>query len=192
MVITYAGESVVSQARNVIADIFLKDTKAEYLFWIDSDIEWQTRDFIRIAGIGLDIVGAVYPVKGDPPRFMLEATSLVRDNDGLITVLGMGLGFTCVSRKVLITLARKAPTVQSGSPNGEVRSVKRIFHGAKDMGEDKNFFRDAINAEFEVKMCPDVILGHIGTKVYYGSFEEVLKHEGDNRIRDSVEPFRSC
>jgi hypothetical protein len=170
-VLTYAGESVVAAARNMVAHQFLA-SDASHLFWIDADIDWEPEEFFKVLDLAgqHQIIGAAYTTKTEPKRFMIEAERLDVDGEGLLTVRGMGLGFTCVDREVIQTLADKAVVVGINASK-----VKRIFHGADDLGEDKNFFRDAITAGYQVKLRPDVTLGHVGTAVYRGNLAETLK-----------------
>src|SRR5262245_7156585 len=47
-IICTEGSSVVMTARNQIAHAFLEKPKATHLFWIDSDIQWNVEQFMRV------------------------------------------------------------------------------------------------------------------------------------------------
>jgi hypothetical protein len=168
------GVSVIAVARNRIAALFL-DSDAEHLFWIDADVVWEAPDFLRLLKLAgrHPIICAAYPTKTEPPRFQIQAETLLPDKEGLLTILSMGLGFTCVQRRVIETLAKQARLITADDGS----KIRRVFHGGvgADLGEDKNFYADAMNAGFPVKLVPDVALGHVGTKVYRGKLSEVMK-----------------
>lgn len=64
--LTYAfisNESLITRARNTLANIFLRDTTCSHLMFIDSDIGFNAHDVIRIMLHDKDIVCGVYTKK---------------------------------------------------------------------------------------------------------------------------------
>lgn len=181
-----AGSSVVQWARDEVVDLFLK-SKSNRLFWIDSDMIWEPNDFMRMLAVSQynEVICASYPAKMDTPTFFMlydEDKDLVVDEWDNIDVLGAGLGFTVMNRKVINELCDKAPVIKDQVTGKEMYSLFRVGMNEKGnrQGEDMAFFEDIRNLGYTVKMDTSVKLGHIGTKVYRGDIMNALKLKDDN------------
>lgn len=170
--------SLIQKVRSELAHQFLK-SKANRLFWIDSDMEWEPEAFLRILALStvMPIVGAAYPAKRDGKAyfFLSPGSEQMRCNEwGCIQVKGFGLGFTCVQREVIERLAEKAETV----PDDEGGRMPMIFRcGILDgrfHGEDMNFFADCRALGYEVNADPSIELGHVGGKAWRGKLMDTL------------------
>jgi len=178
------GSSLVHKARMELAHVFLKSDKNR-LFWIDSDMGWTPDNFMRILALSskLDVVGATYSARMEPAKFFVRMNDPVEFDAektpyGLFSVLGMGLGFTCVSRRVMEVLAARAPKFidNDGQEKAEV-----FWTGVRDgkfYGEDMAFFKDIKEVGFDVWMDPQIKLKHVGPKEYTGNFFDGLKRKG--------------
>lgn len=172
------GSSLVHHARTCIAHDFLQ-SKCNRLFWIDSDISWDEKDFVKLVALSteMEVVCAAYPLKSDPPVFFINVDDIDRELEanefGCIQVKGAGLGFTIVQRKVMEELAAKAPMRKY--PQREM-PIPRIFRcdndGEEERGEDMAFFADVIGLGYQVNLDPTVKLGHVGQKEYSSSVAE--------------------
>jgi hypothetical protein len=169
--------SLVDKGRSVLAAMFLK-SKANRLFWIDSDMAWTAEQFLRILAMSsqMRVVGAAYPAKKGPlTEFLMSVESRVTANDyGCVPVKGMGLGFTCIDRSTVELLAMQSPIVEDdGVP------IPLIFRtGYEDgvyRGEDINFFADCRKAGRTVWADPSIELGHVGSKEYRGRLADALQ-----------------
>ena len=58
-----AGESLISRARNFIANTFLWQTTCSHLLFIDSDIGFPAEAALRYLQADLDIICGIYPLK---------------------------------------------------------------------------------------------------------------------------------
>jgi hypothetical protein len=56
------NESLITRARNILVDRFLK-SNCTHLLFIDSDIQFQQTDILKMLECGLDIIGGVYAKK---------------------------------------------------------------------------------------------------------------------------------
>jgi hypothetical protein len=188
------GSSIVTGARTMVANKFLASNESR-LFWIDSDIVWTPEDFLTILALSteLECVGATYPTKEMPPKFMinvLEKTELETNEHGCFEVKGFGLGFTCVQRKVMEQLAEKSPKlVFPGSP--DPIPIPHMFRLDEDngafRGEDMAFFADVIGLGYKVNLYPHINLGHVGPHVFRSDFMAAMR-EIDNASRNSATP----
>lgn len=170
--------SVVTSARNHAAHLFLR-SDYKFIFWIDSDMEWTPEAFFKVLAMAIvrDIARAGYPAKQEP---------LIFDFDGL--------GFCCVSRRVMEAMAGKVPTVFYGdhAPCKEIfieakRKSERATEAGADyefLAEDTHFFMLARSLGFETWIDPEITLGHVGEKVYRGSVKKDAIIDG---TRDGVE-----
>lgn len=172
-----AGSAVIQWARDEVVDMFLK-SDATHLFWIDSDMVWEPGQFIRLL-IWSQIYGVVcgaYPAKLDVPTFYIQIESHYANEHGLMEIKGVGLGFTCMTRKVVQTLADRAPKVRDQIAEREIAAVFRIDQvDGHRRGEDMAFFADIKAAGFKVYLDPSIDLGHIGIKQYTGSIRDALR-----------------
>jgi hypothetical protein len=178
------GSSLVTHARSKIAHQFLKSDK-QLLFWVDSDMEWKGKDFLRLCALAtkMDVVCGAYPAKQDPPVFFLDRASqgeLEANEYGCLQMGGTGLGFTVVNRRVIEALSEAAPKLKF---NGSEEPIAHIFrcdeHDGYARGEDMAFFADVKAAGFGVFLDPTVTLGHIGSKTYTASIADMLRPIGE-------------
>ena len=175
------GGGTICSARCQIAKAFLEGNCTRLVF-IDSDMAWETEDFIRLIALSskLDIVAGAYQGRFDPPHFYMKSPDNVTSPDmleaneyGCIKMAGIGLGFTVVSRAVIERLVKNAPTIKFRDDD----VLPEIFRNDKDdngnfRGEDMNFFDDARKVGFDLWVDPTITLGHVGQKIYKASIME--------------------
>jgi hypothetical protein len=170
------GCSLVTDARSAVVDEFLKGS-ATHLFWIDSDIHWHPSDFVRLLTLctKVDVVGATYPLKMEPIRFMVRKMDDHTNEFGLVKVHGLGLGFVCMRREVVEKVAADKPMIVS---NGGTHPMKEVFRldraGEHRLGEDMAFFEDIRAAGYTVWLDPMVNVAHVGMKLYVGNVAESI------------------
>jgi hypothetical protein len=178
------GNSLVTHARSKIADTFLKSDKS-LLFWVDSDIEWEAKDFLRLCALAtkMDVVGGAYPAKRDPIVFFLDPSSggdIESNEYGCLKIGGWGMGFTVMNRRVIEAVAAKSPKLKF---NGSDEPIAHMFRCDEidgfARGEDMAFFADVKELGFEAFLDPSVTLGHIGSKTYTASIANMLRPIGE-------------
>jgi hypothetical protein len=130
---TLRNESLISRARNILTAMFLEDTSATHLMFIDADIEFEPDSVIRMLALDKDIIAGAYPkktinwsqvesaVKADKPNISTYGaeyainlkidpeTKKVRTTMGALEVLDASTGFMIVKRKVFEQLIDKHP-----------------------------------------------------------------------------------
>lgn len=175
-----AGNANVFAARDAVLDCFLR-SDAKQLFWIDSDMKWTPEQFMRllVLSIKYPVVAATYPTKMGTPRMVVKHPDLVNfeiNEDGLIKVESLGLGFTCVQRHVMERLVVGKPMLYDEIADREYASVfyqdwaeSRTKSGRINRrGEDTNFFKDVRTLGYDVLLDPTIMLGHVGNKSFEG------------------------
>jgi len=172
------GGGTICSARCQIAKAFVEGNCTKLVF-IDSDMVWDTGDFIRLLALStkMDLVAGAYQGRFDPPHFYMRAPDDVPSPDkleaneyGCIKMAGLGLGFTVVSRPVMEKLVKQAPIIKYREDD----VLPEVFRFDKDesgsfRGEDINFFDDAAKLGFELWVEPKITLGHIRQKIYNAS-----------------------
>ena len=83
--------ALIDLCRSRLVKRFLEETDCQKLFFIDGDIIWKPQDAINLIchSEKYPVVGAVYPVRKDPPKFFLKAKGecLETNEDDLILIL---------------------------------------------------------------------------------------------------------
>src|SRR5262245_33351243 len=168
------GSSVVMTARNQIAHVFLQKPKATHLFWIDSDIEWNVEQFLRVLAMSLhfDTARAIYPRRQERVVFDRE-----------------GIGFCCCQRKVIQAMADAAFTIHYGETEpcaaifreNFIKSETASRAGAdyEYYSEDSTFFYDAEKMGFTSWIDPKSNLGHVGAKTYRAKLTDLWEVRQD-------------
>lgn len=187
------SNTYITHARSLTAKMFL-ETDATHLFWIDSDMVWQPRDFFKILALGcaLPVVGATYAVKRDPLMYIVPGLGREFNEYGCLPIRGMGLGFTCVQRKVIEELYARAPQVRLSAEGIECADMFRFdVVDGHVRGEDTSFFVDCYEAGYQPYLDPQTSPGHVGLKVFGGNVAEELgiryeTQQDDNPIKLSA------
>lgn len=167
------GGSIIDKSRSELASLFLRSPQT-HLFMLDSDQQWTPKDFIRILALAtkMECVCASYTAKVDPPTFFIrfaDSDSVVLNKYGCMEILGTGLGFTCVQRKVLEEMAAKAPKYYDEQAKLEKTQIFRSgIENGQFMGEDMRFFKEVVEMGYKVNLDPTLEIGHVGAKVYKG------------------------
>lgn len=172
------GCSVIEMARSRVCHELL-ESDGTHLFMVDADMVWKPEDFIRLLALAtrLEVVGATYVCRSDPPTFMLrwEDDELVPNQYGCVPIRGMGLGFTVVQYKVIKQLAEKSPKLRfQAGESAKPHLFRSGVDGDSIQTEDMAFFEDVRGLGYKVWMDPEITLGHVGTKVYSASIKDAM------------------
>lgn len=140
------SESLITRARNKMVMEFIEREDCTHLFWLDSDIAFDSKSVFRLLLADRDIAAGVYPMKrfnwpkdGMPAgmtreewevRYMdypfnpiahgKEPVGKYMDEDGFVEVAEAPTGFMCIKRQVLLDMMKHYPElnyVPDGPPN---------------------------------------------------------------------------
>jgi hypothetical protein len=130
---TLRNESLIPRARNILTAMFLEDSTATHLMFIDADIEFEPDSVIRMLALDKDIVAGAYPkktinwgqvesaVKADKSNISTYGaeyainlkidpeTKKVRTTMGALEVLDASTGFMLVKRRVFEKMTESYP-----------------------------------------------------------------------------------
>jgi hypothetical protein len=95
------GEAIVQSARNKLL-FNAYHNQYDCVVWIDSDIDWDPTDLLRLITSPLDVVGATYRRKTIKELYVAKIPNLV--NGDIIEVDGIGFGFLKMSKEVVNSL----------------------------------------------------------------------------------------
>ena len=113
-VLTIPGDSLVPRARNNLAYTFLEQTAHDYLFSIDSDLDFRAEDIMRMCDVivarDLDIVCGSYAIKQDEFRWCINTLPDITkpDDDGLQQIAAAPGGLNVTHRRVFEEMIRRA------------------------------------------------------------------------------------
>jgi hypothetical protein len=175
------GCSVVSRARNLLAQDML-DSNCDYLLFIDSDINFEPEDILRLMAWANDpkkgIVAGVPRTRSETKTYI---ASLEYDANNDLTMNGMGLvraervatAFMLVRREVFVTLSETHPEWRYYDRKSD-RTIPCLFDFKLTeegyVGEDYLFCDRAREHGFEVWVDPSITLGHMGVQEYVGNY----------------------
>jgi len=175
------GCSVVSRARNLLVKDML-DAGADYLMFIDSDINFEPEDIFRLMAWAQDskkgIVAGVPRVRDVNKTYIAD---LDHDANGDLTMNGMGLvrgkrvatAFMLIQRSVITDMMAAHPDWTYLDKRCE-KEVPALFDFKLTeegyIGEDFLFCDRARELGYEVWIDPTISLGHMGVQEYTGNF----------------------
>ena len=179
--------SLIDLNRSRLIKRFLYETECDKLFFLDADIIFKTEDFLRLVmhSQKYDAVGAIYPRRADPPKFFMKVKpdrELTVNEDGLMEIIGMGMGFCIIDRKVFDKMRPLVPVVQTAD-DAQLEFFCDIRYSPTHCGEDISFFkRWCEDCGGKVFIDPAINLKHVGRKEFEYDFFQYLD---EKCIRDS-------
>jgi hypothetical protein len=139
------------------------------LFWIDSDIEWDVADFMRLYNSDLNIVSGLYvldtagtvainyPNSEGMPTRVNKVEFLLHEEP--VEVGGVGFGFVCVKSGVFEKMER--PWFLINRVQWSLESQMRV-----NVGEDYSWCANASRSGFKIFVDPLVKVRHHKEAVY--------------------------
>ena len=166
-------DALVQRARN---DLFRLAVEGEYdhMIFIDADLEWNPMWIMELLGSDKDVVGGTYRKKTDDAEMYTVKTQNLEAKDGLIKVESLGTGFVKLSKKALMALWESSPVYQNEGREGRMVCDIQIVDGQL-CSEDVVLFKKLGELGFDVWLAPWMTCAHIGTKKFYGNFEDFAK-----------------
>lgn len=175
--IFFSYDSLIQRSRNGAVKIALEND-FDFLFFIDSDVEWTPSDFYKILEHEEDIVAGALIKKDleneDYTIKILNETLVTNENLSLIDADAVGTGFLKISKRALQTLWEISPSYTSLE-----QEFRMIFNvGIDDDGtlisEDYFMCKKWKSIGEKVWVDPKVNCNHVGTIKFFGNFEEFL------------------
>ena len=179
---------MIHYVRNALCRLFLESDYTDIIF-VDSDVGWRSGALCELAAYPVDIVGAVYPHRGEPVSYPIRYISERTELNGvqfegcerpLLEVAGLPAGCMRITRNALEVIARKFPANVYADMMGvptysyfEFSKERGVFNG-----EDWHFCDMARDAGIKVWCDPEIDMTHTGAKVFKGNLGKHLRGEG--------------
>jgi hypothetical protein len=164
-------DALVQRARN---DLFRLGLDYDAVIWIDSDLEWNPMWIMELLGSDKDVIGGTYRKKTDDAELYTVKTKDLTATDGLIKVDGLGMGFVKMSKKAVQALWDASQPYQNEGREGRMICDIQIVDGQL-VSEDNVVTRKLADLGFDIWLDPRMTCCHIGTKKFYGNFEDLAK-----------------
>jgi hypothetical protein len=164
-------DALVQRARN---DLFRLALEYDAVIWIDSDLEWNPMWIMELLGSDKDVIGGTYRKKTDDAELYTVKTNNIESKDGLIKVDGLGMGFVKMSKKAVQALWDASQPYQNEGREGRMICDIQIVDGQL-CSEDVMLFTKLRGLGFDVWLDPRMTCCHIGTKKFFGNFEDFAK-----------------
>ena len=164
-------DALVQRARN---DLFRLALDYDAVIWIDADLEWNPMWIMELLGSDKDVIGGTYRKKTDDAERYTVKTKDLTATDGLIKVDGLGMGFVKMSNKAVQALWDASQPYQNEGREGRMICDIQIVDGQL-VSEDNVVTRKLADLGFDIWLDPRMTCCHIGTKKFYGNFEDFAK-----------------
>lgn len=173
------GGTIIDMARNQLVHDFLKSDH-DTLVFIDADIAFDWDGMVRLLAYNCKypVMSGAYCYRQDPPSFTVSVTGPLNE-DGLLPVKSLGIGFTAIKRSVFEALDKLG--LETYEDNGKLITAyfRMPIVNGKYTGEDVFFFGNCIKAGVQPYVDPGIELGHCGPKVFNTPFRLAL----DNALK---------
>lgn len=171
-------DALVQRARNDIVQLAL-DSNVDDLVFIDTDVDWTPEDFFKLLDYDVDIVGAVYPKKGDTEQYpvKIDSDTLSFDGRGLVEVNGLPTGFMRIRKDALQKIWDASDEYTEKHKEKPIRMCFNVGINSRNelVSEDMSFCEKWKNLGEKLYLDPSINLSHVGTKRWNGNFLEWIK-----------------
>ena len=172
-----SGCSIITMARNMLVDQFLKSDCTELLF-IDADVIAEVDDIMRIVAQSgdKDVTAGMYPRRAKDKKFFLDFY-LDENNDlefdgAMMRADRVGTGFMLIRRHVIETLAAKAQKYVGQDGVGQIANVFEFsMADGQFIGEDYTFCDKARAEGYTIWVDVEISLPHIGAFEFTNDFK---------------------
>jgi len=170
-------DSLVQRARNSLFKIAIQGNY-DYLFFIDSDVEWEAEWFFRLLERPEPIVGAALIKKSENESYTIKLTEKKvnwSDDKALMEVESLGTGFMKISRFALEKLWDLGEVYESQGVEERMIFDIKVENGDL-ISEDYVLCNKWKSLGYRVWIDPTITINHIGIKKYKGNLMEFLKN----------------
>jgi hypothetical protein len=169
-------DSLIQRARNSLFKLALNGNY-DYLFFIDSDCEWQPEWFFNLLNRQEPIVGGALIKKSETEGYtvkLIDRNLKYSQDKKLIEVDGVGTGFMKISRFALEKLWEiSEPYMSEGEEHRMICDIK--VENGDLISEDYVIANKWKGLGYKVWIDPTITLNHIGIKKFKGNFELFLR-----------------
>lgn len=165
-------DSLVQRARNDIIQLALEQDVDDLVF-IDCDVDWTPADFFKLLEHDVDVVGGIYPKKGDNEEYPVKPLNGVMnfEENGLVEVEGIATGFLRLTKRAIQKVWENSEEYTEPHKPKPIRMVFNIdIVNGQLVSEDIIFCMKWRELGEKVWFDPSINLSHVGTKRWNGNF----------------------
>lgn len=178
----------IQVARNKLVNEFMK-SDCDLLFFLDDDISWDSKDFLKLLTMEDEVVAGIYPRRGVEDNYPVviqtnEAHFPIVREDGCISGFRVPAGFLRIRRSAIEKLIRIYPSRRYEEyKEGVFEEYMYDFfpQGLQDgrwIGEDFAFCRLWTDIGGGIWIVPDIDFKHYqGEKFVAGNYHQFLLHQ---------------
>ena len=167
-------DALVQRARNDLFRLAVTENFDD-IIWIDGDLEWNPIWIMELLSRPEDVVGGTYRKKTDDAEmYVIKTQNLTPSENGMVKVDGLGMGFVKMSKNAFMALWEISTPYQNEGREGRMVCDIKIVDGQL-CSEDVVVFQKLKDLGFDVWLAPHMTCVHIGTKKFYGNFEDFAK-----------------
>jgi len=196
------GCSVVTRARNMIADEFIR-SDCDSLMFIDADMTFEPEAVLRLMAWNQTkpIVAGAYEARKAGKVYILslegDESNIYMDPMGLVKAHRVATGFMMIQRAVFEKLRDMHPEWEHKNTNSDQTASEQTLYSFFDfkvtpegyIGEDFLFCDRAREAGFTVWVDPTIKLGHMGVHEFQSDFgNDVLYPAMERAVHGDDEP----
>lgn len=165
-------DSLVQRARNDIIQLALEQ-QVDDLVFIDCDVDWTPQDFFKLLKHDVDVVGGIYPKKGNKEEYPVKALdgNMKFEENGLVEVEGIATGFLRLTKNAIQKIWEVSEEYTEAHKPKPIRMVFDIaIVNGELVSEDIIFCKKWRELGEKVWFDPSIRLSHVGTKRWTGNF----------------------
>jgi hypothetical protein len=167
-------DSMITRTRNKLVSRFMIDKRATHMIFIDSDIEFQSEDVLRLLLHKQDVVGGIYPLKTLPIDYVINLKKDPKHKGDLLEVNHIGTGFLLIKKTVIEKMIENHPELKYNdllSNEDEKQYTYAFFENSIDedgiyQTEDYTFCNYWTKLGGSVFADVGIELNHIGSFTY--------------------------
>jgi choline kinase len=171
-------DALVQRARNDIVQLAL-ELNVDDLVFVDCDVDWTPKDFFRLLNHDADVVGGVYPKKGDDEQYpvKIDMSTILNTGEDLVEVEGLPMGFTRITKRALQKVYNVSKEYKEQHKEKSARMVFdiNINNDGYLVSEDIAFCEKWKSLGEKVYLDPSINLSHVGTKRWNGDFLKYIE-----------------
>ena len=173
----YMNESLITRARNLIADEFLRG-RGTHLLFVDADIGFAAQDALELFILAIqnpqyEIIGGPYKKKTLTNEYAFNFEPGTDFNSAEpVEVTGIGTGFMLIKRETFAHFDNAFPEFVYKTDDENPHSIMQYFQAEIDpasrryLSEDYWFSKRCAELGIRTWLCPWMKLRHAGTQIF--------------------------
>lgn len=185
----------IDLARNIFARLFL-ESDCTHLFFIDSDLKWESNAFLTLLCSGYPVCAGAYPKRQKPEEYPVrfvngEGGKGLRMEGDWILCDRVATGFLCIERSVIEKMTERAPKIIDKNPHHPQPDTAQLFYTYRQedgrfVGEDFAWCKDYVEQFNDyIYVYPGFTFTH--DNHYTGRWDDFLVRDAEKNMAKEQE-----